>query len=188
MRLESEAPDAAPTRGPLRHIACGAGLTLAMRDIGGVLVVGLYGPMGPASDLGLQAAIHAVFTSKPPRIVIDASCVTECDRRGLGAFVDAAERARDSGIPFALSGLARRHIHLLQILWRPNITSALSHANLDRALSAVTGQLSRTDRTREELLDDVDELHQTLIDSRVVEQATGILMAIYGFTAEAAVA
>ncbi|MDQ3735170.1 MAG: ANTAR domain-containing protein [Actinomycetota bacterium] len=190
MRFESEvpSPDAAPASGPLRHITCGGGLTLALHDVGGVLVVGLYGPVGPPAGRGLQSALHAVFTSNPSRILIDASCVTECDRRGLGAFVDAAERARDSGIPFAVSGLARRHVQLLQILWRPDVSAALSYLSLDRALAALSSQPSRHDRTREELLDDVDELQQALIDSRVVEQATGIVMAIYGFTADAAMA
>ncbi len=187
VRLRPNAGDETPLvpAASLGQIRCGGDLTVALQDMNGVLVVALRGEVGYASRLGFHSALNAVFTSEPARILIDASSITECDRRGLGALIDAADRATDSGIPLVVSGLTPRHRTMLQKVWRPAVTDALTYPTLELALAAVTGQPAADDATHGASLNRV-LLHRSLSASRVIEQAKGALMAIYGLSAEAA--
>lgn len=184
----SVAAQASPSARPraLGHLPCGGDLTVGLHRIDGVLVVVPYGSIGPASRVGLYAALNAAFASRPVRMVINASFITLCDIRGLAAFIDAAERASDSAIPLAMSGLAPPHLKLLRRSWRDTATEALSHSTVEHALAAVQGQLTATDHTRQELLDDLQHLQGALNDNQNIEQAKGILMATYGLDADAA--
>lgn len=106
-------------------VSCGGGLTVALHSSDGALLVRVYGPVGPPSRRGLYSALSAAFILRPLRIVIDSSGVSECDRRGMATFVDAAERAATSGIPLALYGLASSMQQMLNQLWRPAVTADL---------------------------------------------------------------
>jgi len=167
-------------------VSCGGGLTVVLHSSEGVLLVRLYGPVAPASRRGLYSALNAAFISRPIRIVIDGSYITNCDKRGMATFVDAAERASTSGVPLAMCGLAPALAQMLAKLWRPHMTAELCYPSLQFAWVAVNSSPVASDPTREELLDDVKHLRDALCDSQVIEQATGVLMATYGITAEAA--
>ncbi len=177
--------NSADQRGSL-GVSCGGGLTVVLHSSDGVLLVRLYGPVGPVSRRGLYSALNAAFISRPIRIVIDATDITECDKRGLATFVDAAERATTSGIPLAMYGLAAGLQQMLSQLWKPAIIEELRYPSLQSAWAAVNSTPVASDPTREELLDDVKHLRYALSDSQVIEQATGVLMATYGITADAA--
>lgn len=71
------------------------------------------------------------------RIVIDATAVTECDRRGLATFVDSSERAGNSGVPLAMFGLPASQRQALSQLWRSSATEELCCPSLKQALAAV---------------------------------------------------
>lgn len=167
-------------------VSCGGGLTVALRTSDGVLVVGLYGSVGPASRHGLYSALNCAFMSRPSRIVIDGSAITECDSWGLAAFVDAADRASTSDVPLSMYGLRPALCQMLTTSWRGEAVAALSYASLDQALAAVHAKPVASDPSREQLLDEVQHLRAVLADSTVVEQAKGVLMAVYGVPAEAA--
>lgn len=185
---EATASDRDRTRPPHpgQRIACGGDLTVDLQTADGVLILALVGAVGATSRLGLYSAINDAFASAPIRMVIDGSGITGCDQIGLATFVDAAERANDSGIPLSMGGLDTRHQRLLFQLWGVSITEDLSHPTRERALSAVAGQPTRSDPSRERLLENLHRLHRAVSASRVVEQATGVLMATVGVDAEAA--
>ena len=70
------------------------------------------------------------------RIVIDAACLTDCDRRGLATFTDAAERALADGIPLAMSGLRALHREMLDQFWGPSVAAVLSSLVAERLLGS----------------------------------------------------
>lgn len=187
-RLDAAFPaeeNSAEQKGSL-GVSCGGGLTIVLHSSDGVLLVRLYGPVGPGSRRGLYSALNAAFISRPIRIVIDGSDITECDKRGMATFVDAAERASTSGIPLAMYGLATGLRETLAALWRPVVVAELSYPSLQSAWAAVNSKPVASDRTRAELLEDVRHLQEAVSHSQMVEQAKGVLMATYGITAQAA--
>lgn len=159
---------------------------MALHSRDRVLVVGLYGSVGPASRHGMYSALNCAFLSRPGRIVIDGTAITECDSRGLAAFVDAAERASASGVPLAMYGLSAGLCRTLTGSWSRRTTAELTYQSLELALAAVQAKPATSDPTREELIDDVQHLQTALADSQVIEQAKGVLMTVYGVAAEAA--
>lgn len=171
---------------PGTAIPCGPGLTVAMHDIDGVLAIAPHGRVGPESRLGLYSVMNSAFTSRPTRIVIDGSHISACDLRGLATFIDAAERAADTGIPFAIGGLAAAQLQLMCRSWQPQITKDLAHPTLDAAVSAVNEHPAASDPSRRELVEDVHHLSDSLAATAVIEQAKGVLMATYGLTSDAA--
>lgn len=169
-----------------RQIPCGGDLSVSLQSTEGVLILALNGAVASASRLGLYAVFNDAFAAEPSRMVIDGSGITGCDEFGLATFIDAGERAADSDIPFAMSGLDTRHRRMLRPSGGSSITENFFHPTLKQALAAVADQPARNEPSRQKLLENLHRLHRARSTTRIVEQATGVVMAYTGLDADAA--
>ncbi len=164
--------DASAPVAPRRHM-------VMERTERGVSIIELRDPDQSGFGERLEWLLDNAFRAARPRIVVDASMVdAACD---LTVLTDAAERAVDWAVPFAVGGLTDQHPFC-----SAPATRQLCHQSLEQATTAVLNEHLAGERTRLELQDDVARLTNLLASTPVLEQAIGMLMAMYGITAPVA--
>jgi AmiR/NasT family two-component response regulator len=130
--------------------------------------------------------LHDAWTQRPERALIDATALAHCDAASLASLVEAVQETAAG--PVAIVGLdpgQRAHIN------RRHDAGALlvrTFATMPEAVDAMMAAPGATLPDQETLLAEVRQLHRALVSRAAIDQAKGILMAVYGLDAEAAFA
>ena len=137
--------------------AAGLAVAVGERDSDGVVLVAVAGALDLATAGQLWETLDRVFRGPTSRVAVDAAAVGTVDRAGLLVLENAAERAEDWGVPFAVGGLQRRFPALVQ-----RSASCLVHRDVDHAIRAVRERFLPGEPTRVDLLQENADLRSAL--------------------------
>lgn len=166
----------------------GAGLE-ARFDFAPALLIGrLSGRLRGAARRHLRHTFRNALGQRPERVVIDAARLETCDVAGLSALADAL-LVRGTEVPVAVSGLAPMYRTMLRMVVPPATEDGIRlFGSLEDAVTELLAGPGAPGPDRDTLLDEVRHLHRALLTRGAIDQAKGVLMAVYGLDADAAFA
>jgi anti-anti-sigma factor len=138
-----------PSRGALRLVddaaTCSCELQADAGPLGVILVLRLAGEIDMATVAVVEQALITALHQQPDDLVVDLTQVSFCCVRGLGLFAAAARTTEESGIGYALSGLAPHLDRVATLLWPGrdcvryrSVSAALSAARVDQSYRMTT--------------------------------------------------
>ncbi|MCP2257695.1 anti-sigma B factor antagonist [Streptoalloteichus tenebrarius] len=93
---------APPSDGPTGDAAPEQVIDLSVRHLDGARVVAVSGEVDMLTTPTLRTHLQHHLDARPDLLVVDLSGVTFLGSSGLAVLVAAAQRARESGVPFRL--------------------------------------------------------------------------------------
>jgi len=170
-----------------RSVVSAAGLEISF-DFAPVLLIGrLSGQLCGAARAHLRQTFRSALGQRPERLVVDTTGLVSCDAAGLTGLLDALAVA-GTDLPVAVSGLAPVHRNMLSLVASGPQERIMHFDSLDEAMAALLAGPAAPGPDRETLLDEVRNLHRALLTRGTIDQAKGVLMAVYGLDADAAFA
>jgi|SRR5215207_3263808 len=169
-----------------RRVSVGGMLDVSLEFTPALLTGRLRGQLRvPAARL-LRATFRDALIQHPERLVIDTAGLVSCDAEGVAGLVASLDRIRPHVVPTAVAGLAPAHRAVLREQARRRGLEIRVYASLDEAVEKMMALPAAPRADSDTLLADVRNLHQALRTREAIEQAKGILMAIYGLDSDAA--
>jgi hypothetical protein len=170
-----------------RSIVSAAGLELSF-DFAPVLLIGrLSGHLRGTARAHLRQSFRSSLGQRPERLVVDTAGLVTCDAAGLTCLVEALGVA-GTGLPVAFSGLAPVYRNMLSLMASGPQQRIQLFDSLDEAVAELLAGPAAPGPDRDTLLDEVRNLHRALLTRGTIDQAKGVLMAVYGLDADAAFA
>ncbi|WBQ08302.1 ANTAR domain-containing protein [Kribbella sp. CA-293567] len=154
-----------------------------------LLIVRLTGRLTGRSGKPLRSILYDAWSQRPERVAIDTTALTHYDESGLKALAGAVENAAVAAAPpVGIVGLGPRHREVVQQLCADGKSSVRTFAAMAEAVEALLAVPGAPLPDKEILLAEIQHLHRALLSRAAIDQAKGILMAVYGLEAEAAFA
>jgi len=167
-----------------RIVTSGPGLEITL-DFSAALLIGrLAGHLQAHARPQLRQTLRSALGQCPERVLIDAAALISCDAAGLTVLVEALDVGPE--LPIGVSGLSPVYRRMLRVVATGHGQHIRTFSTLREAtdyLLAVPGA-ARPDA--ETLLGEVRHLHRAMLTRSTIEQAKGVLMAVYGLDDEAA--
>lgn len=154
---------------------------------GGRVCVTIRGEIDLSAQAALEAALRDAVTRSTYGVDLDLSGTTFCDCSGLNCFLAARHRALPAGKTVTIQAASRQVQRLLSVTgtW-PLFT--LEHRALSQSACALTPPTAAHEEEAldgdEDLRTEVEQLRRAMQTRPVIDQATGILMATFGLTAQ----
>jgi anti-anti-sigma regulatory factor len=168
-------------------VVSGAGLEASFDFAPALLIGRLSGRLGGSTRNHLRQTFRSVLGQRPERLVVDASDLETCDVAGLSGLVDAVAVAGDD-LPVAVSGLNPVYSGMLSLVTSGTQERIRQFGSVETAVAELLAGPAAPGPDRDTLLDEVRNLHRALLTRGTIDQAKGVLMAVYGLDAEAAFA
>lgn len=170
-----------------RSVVSGAGLEASFDFAPALLIGRLSGQLRGAARGRLRQTFRSVLGQRPERVVVDAAGLVTCDVAGLSGLTEALAVA-GTELPVAVSGLAPVYRNMLSLVPTGAQKRIQLFGSLDEAVAELLAGPAAPGPDRDTLLDEVRNLHRALLTRGTIDQAKGVLMAVYGLDADAAFA
>jgi AmiR/NasT family two-component response regulator len=151
-----------------------------------LLIAGLTGRLSNRSARLLRSVLHDGWTQRPERALIDATALAHCDAAALAKLVEAVQETAAG--PVAIVGLDPGQRAHLTRRFESGALLVRTFATMPEAVDAMMALPGAAPPDQATLLAEVRQLHRALVSRAAIDQAKGILMAVYGLDAEAAFA
>ncbi|GAA1587832.1 hypothetical protein GCM10009789_46700 [Kribbella sancticallisti] len=169
-------------------VGTGPGLRVRFDFCPELLVGALSGRLGAPSTCHLRGAVRQALSNRPERLVIDTGGLVGCDRDGVTALLGSLREATSDAVPVAVSSPASDFRRLLDELALRQDLTIRTFTSLDEAVADSLAAPGAPAPNHDILLGQVRNLHRALLTRAAIEQAKGILMAVYGLDPDAAFA
>ncbi|TDU83896.1 ANTAR domain-containing protein [Kribbella voronezhensis] len=152
-----------------------------------LLIARLIGRLTSRSGRPLRSILHDASTQRPERILIDATTLAPSDETGLTALAEAVVHSA-AGLPVGVAGFRRAQRLLLHRLCGDRPQQLRTFETVAEAVEGMLATPGAALPDQQTLLAEVRQLHRALLSRATIDQAKGILMAVYGLEADAAFA
>ncbi|WP_198675939.1 ANTAR domain-containing protein [Kribbella monticola] len=152
-----------------------------------LLIARLTGRLTHTSRKPLRSILHDASTQRPERLVLDATLLSHCDEAGLAALANAINHSA-AELPVGVAGFRRAQRLLLHRLCADRTQQLRTFETVAEAVDAMLAAPGAALPDQQTLLAEVRHLHRALLSRAAIDQAKGILMAVYGLEPDAAFA
>ncbi|HEU4946772.1 MAG TPA: ANTAR domain-containing protein [Kribbella sp.] len=172
-----------------RSVVPGPGLEITLDFAPQLLISSLAGHLRGAVRSQLRQTFRSALGQRPERVVVDTSELVTCDADGLTGLVEALSVTGMDDLPVAVTGLAPANRERLRVLAAGRQTPLIrTFSTLEDAVDELMAGPGAPDPELDVLLAEVRNLHRALLTRGQIDQAKGVLMALYGLDADAAFA
>jgi anti-anti-sigma regulatory factor len=171
-----------------RSVVPGPGLEVSLEFAPPLMVCRLSGHLRAGARAHLKDTFRSALGQRPERLVIDTSELVTCDAAGLAALVRSLDVAGTEELPVAVTGLAPVYRQMLLLVSSEQGRDIRTFSTVEEATGHLLSSPGAPRPDPDTLLVEVRNLHRALLTRGTIDQAKGVLMAVYGLDSEAAFA
>jgi ABC-type transporter Mla MlaB component len=165
----------------------GPGLEIGLEFAPRIMVCRLAGHLRTEARAHLKATFRSALGQRPERLVIDTSGLITCDAAGLAALVESLdEPAGSDELPVAVTALTSVYQQMLHLVASRQERTIMTFPTVDEAITRLLSSPGAPRPDPDTLLIEVRNLHRAMLTRGSIDQAKGVLMAVYGLDSDAA--
>ncbi|ADB33258.1 ANTAR domain protein with unknown sensor [Kribbella flavida DSM 17836] len=163
-------------------------LDLGLEFVPGLLIGSLAGHLRDRSSDRLRSTFRDALAQRPERVLLDFAGLVSLEEQALAGLLGVLDHARSTELPVAVASPLPGQREVVGRVSARQQRAVLTFQSLDEAVAGVMAVPGAPLPDQETLLAEVRNLHRAMMSRACIDQAKGILMAVYGLDDAAAFA